>query len=84
MTDQTPGWEPTIRYALMQSHPTDPDEDMIAIPRWALLLLSDPYRIAACGGENHEPTCCICQALKTADLAAKHGLTDPPNGQPNG
>lgn len=69
----TKGWQPVVRFSLVSADLGDRDEDMIAIPRWALAVLAGEAAGEGCGGEGHEPGCVKCQAIRTALWASESG-----------
>jgi hypothetical protein len=81
MTDINPkpiqpvSWQPKVRFSLVSADAAgDRDEDMIAIPRWALGVLAGEATNATCGGGNYEPGCVVCEAIRTAELASECGV----------
>ena len=50
----------------------DPDDDMIAVPRWVLGILAEELTMRTqCGGENDQPGCPRCDAIRIAKEASE-------------
>ena len=77
-TDNSP--DPTMlsyitpQFVTMSFAPGDPDQDMLAVPRWVLGVLAEELTaMSDCGGIHDEPGCARCDAIRVAKEANESG-----------